>query len=338
MLTLHRGRVVAAGDAGVRMQQLEVELGGGRQPALADIGLVGPAEVGDEVVVNTAARELALGSGGFDIVHVNLTRGLAGQGAPGAHVMKLNYTSLQHPVLPVEGAELTRPLRSPVAVAFLHGQLAPLAWAYAQYAPGHSLGYVQTAGGALPGALSHTVAQLRDRGLLVGHLTAAPAFGGDGEAISVAGALHHAGAELGWDAVVCGPGPGILGSASALGHGGLAALDSAHAALALGAPTLIVPRMSSGDRRERHRGISHHVTTVLSLLLDRVVVAMPEHGDVAPPGEERHEWRRLDVDLDGYAASALPARTMGRDLREDSLFFAAALAGGAALAGMIPRS
>jgi len=36
-------------------------------------------------------------------VHVNLTRGLFGQGTPGAHVMKLNYTSLQHAVLPVEG-------------------------------------------------------------------------------------------------------------------------------------------------------------------------------------------------------------------------------------------
>jgi hypothetical protein len=335
MLTLHRGRVVAAGDAGVGMQRLEVEVGGERHAAMADVGRVGPAEVDDEVVVNTAARELALGSGGFDIVHVNLTRGLGGRGVPGAHVMKLNYTSLQHAVLPVEGEALTLPLESPVAVTFLHGQLAPVAWAFAQTAPGRALGYVQTAGGALPGSLSDTVAQLRERGLLAGHLTAAPAFGGDGEAITVAGALHHGGAERGWDALVCGPGPGILGSASALGHGGLAALDSAHAALALGAPTLLVPRMSGADPRERHRGISHHVATVLSLLLDRVMVAVPEHGDRRELVDDRHEWRRVPVDVDGYAASGLPARTMGRELDEDPLFFAAALAGGAALAGMM---
>ena len=31
---------------------------------------------GDEVVVNVAALDLELGSGGFDVVHVNLTRGL----------------------------------------------------------------------------------------------------------------------------------------------------------------------------------------------------------------------------------------------------------------------
>ena len=55
----------------------------------------------------------------------------------------------------------------------------------------------------------------------------------------------------------------------------MAALDSAHAALALGAPTLLVARMSSGDERERHRGISHHTLTVLDLLLEPVTVALP---------------------------------------------------------------
>ena len=47
-----------------------------RRPALADVALVGPAATGDEVVVNVAAVDLGLGSGGFDVVHVNLTRGL----------------------------------------------------------------------------------------------------------------------------------------------------------------------------------------------------------------------------------------------------------------------
>ena len=115
--------------------------------------------------------------------------------------------------------------------------------------------------------------------MLAGHLTAGPAFGGaDGEAITTAAALHHGLTELGWDAAVTGPGPGILGSGSALGHGGLQALDSAHTALALGCETLLVARMSSTDRRERHRGISHHTRTVLELLLAPVVVALPDGG------------------------------------------------------------
>ena len=63
---------------------------------------------------------------------------------------------------------------------------------------------------------------------------------------------------LGWDVVLVGPGPGIIGSDSEFGHGGMAALDSAHAALALGLPTLLSPRLSSSDPRERHVGLSHH--------------------------------------------------------------------------------
>lgn len=336
MLTLRRGVVISAGD-GEAVQELDVEVDGERRPAQVDVVLLGPCRQGDEVVVNVAARDLGLGSGGFDIVHVNLTRGLAGEGVAGAHVMKLNYTSLQHAVEPVEGEGLDVPLGRPAAVFGLHGQLAPLAWAFAQAAAGDArLGYVQTAGGALPGSLSRVVAQLRERGLLVGHLTAGPTFGGEQEAISTAGAVHHGLAEAGWDAAVCGPGPGILGSASALGHGGMAALDSAHAALALGCPTVVVARMSSADPRERHRGVSHHTRTVLDLLLAPVVVALPAEAAVdAHDLGDRHDVRGVEVDLDGYAASGLPARTMGRDLNQDPLFFAAALAAGGELGRMV---
>jgi hypothetical protein len=329
MLTLRRGTVVEAGDG--PEQRLAVEIDGARRAAVADVHLVGACEVGDEVVVNTAAVDLGLGSGGFDVVHVNLTRGLGGAGADGAHVMKLNYTSLQHAVHPVEGEELKVPLDRPAAVFGLHGQLPPIAWAFAQGRPGAKLGYVQTAGGALPGGHSRTVRELRARRLLAGHITAGPSFGGEAEAITTAGAIHHGIADRGWDAVVCGPGPGILGSASALGHGGMAALDTAHAAAALGCPVVLCARMSQSDERRRHRGLSHHTVTVVALLLARVTVAFPA-GDAADiPGD--HVVRELPVDLDGYRASGLPTRSMGRD---DDLFFAAALACGGALADTLP--
>ena len=134
--------------------------------------------------------------------------------------MKLNYTSLQHAVLPVEREDpALMPPGQPVGVFFLHGQLAPTAWAIAQAAPGARVGYVQTPGGALPGALSEVVRELRERGLLAGHVTAGPAYGGEEEAITTAGAIRHGLAHAGWDAALCGPGPGILGSASTLGHG-----------------------------------------------------------------------------------------------------------------------
>ncbi len=363
MLKLRRATVIEAGPGDPREQDLVIELDGRRRPAIADVTLVGRAEVGDELIVNVQALDLELGSGGFDVVHVNLTRGLTGGGATATSVMKLNYTSLQHAVTPVEDKHLRLPMERPVAVLALHGQLAAVAWAFAQGAPGATLGYVQTEGGALPGGHSRTVRALRARGLLAGHLTAGAAFGGEGEAITTAGALHHGLRSMGWDAAVCGPGPGIVGSGSPLGHGGMYALDSAHASLALGCSTLLVARMSSGDDRARHRGISHHTLTVLDLLLEPVTVALPA-GMRSPVGADlraglgsvfggampsrpglaldverpvritRHDWRRAVVDLPAYAATGLPAETMGRGLTEDPLFFAAALAGGSALAGL----
>jgi hypothetical protein len=337
MLCLRRATVLAVGPADPMEQRLAIQVGEQRRTAIADVGLVGAAQPGDEVIVNVEAVELNLGSGGFDIVHCNLTRGLDGQGTPRAHVMKLNYTSLQHAVLPVEEGDADGapsaprlPLARPVAVIGLHGQLAPLAWAFGQ-ATGTAgrLGYVQTAGGALPGGHSCVVRDLRDSGLLAGHLTAGAAFGGaDGESITTAAALHHGLTELGWDAAVSGPGPGILGSGSALGHGGLQALDSLHTALALGCEALVVPRMSSSDLRARHRGLSHHTRTVLDLLLAPVAVALPEGEE---PADERHDWRAVPADVEGYLASGLPTRSMGR---EDPLFFSAALAAGGALAQM----
>jgi Protein of unknown function (DUF3866) len=342
VLRLRRG-VVASAEPPEPWQRLEVELDGERHAACADTALVGPCEPGDEVVVNVEARELGLGSGGFDVVHVNLTRGLGGRGMPGAHVMKLNYTSLQHAVLPAEGRELALPLGRPVGVFQLHGQLAPVAWALAQARGGLRVGYVQTAGGALPGAMSDTVRQLLDRGLLAGHTTAGPSFGGAQEAITTAGAIHDGLSAERWDVALAGPGPGILGSGSALGHGGIVALDSAHAAIALGCPTVLTARMSSGDPRERHRGLSHHTRTVLQLLLRPVTLAVPpgvrvfsEMDGIGPALEAAraagHEVVEAAIDAEGYRASGLPTRTMGRSFDEDRLFFAAALAAGGALA------
>jgi hypothetical protein len=342
MLRLRRG-VVTAAEAPEPWQRLEVEVDGRRRPACADTALVGPCEPGDEVILNVEARDLRLGSGGFDVVHVNLTRGLDGKGMPGAHVMKLNYTSMQHAVIPAEGRELRIPLGRPVGVFQLHGQLAPLAWALAQARAGLEVGYVQTAGGALPGGMSDTVRQLLNRGLLAGHTTAGPAYGGGQEAITTAGAIHDGLATEGWDVALVGPGPGILGSGSALGHGGIVALDSAHAALALGCPTVLTARMSSGDPRERHRGLSHHTRTVLRLLLGPVTLPVPpgvslfaEMDGIGPALDaaraQGHEVVETAVDVDGYRASGLPTRTMGRTLDEDRLFFAAALAAGGALA------
>jgi hypothetical protein len=273
--------------------------------------------------------------------------------------MKLNYTSLQHSVDPVEVDGEAGEMRErdglpgpPVLVLPLHGHLPPSVWAASRARPGIRIGYVQSAGGSLPGALSRDVVELRDRGLLAGDMTAGSAYGGEHEGVTMLGALDAAARRLRWDAIVCGPGPGILGSATLYGHGGITALENAHAALALGLPTLISPRLSASDPRERHRGLSHHTETVLDLLLASVRVAVPEielagwptgeeGGGVDMPSvldalhrvcDDAHDVQVEPVDLEGYRASGLPSETMGRSLDQDPLFFAAPLAAGRALA------
>ena len=132
-------------------------------------------------------------------------------------------------------------------------------------------------------------------------------------------------------------GPGIAGSGSALGHGGMVALDTAHAAMALGLETLLAPRLSSGDPRERHRGLSHHTESVLAMLLAGVRVPAPAEDRHAldclrDACGDRHEVWGREAAVDEYAASGLSARHMGRSIEEDRLFFVAALAAGDGLA------
>src|SRR5438874_2328406 len=78
---------------------------------------------------------------------------------------------------------------------------------------------------------------------------------------------------LGWcraeeaDAVVCAIGPGIVGTETSLGHGGVVAAEAVNAAAALGGRAVLAPRVSGADPRERHRGLSHHTQAVLRLCL-----------------------------------------------------------------------
>ena len=97
-LSLRRGAVTAIVEQHEGFVRLEVD----GIPCIAYPRVTGAVEVGDEVLVNVQARELELGSGGFDILHANLTRGIELEPEPDAHVMTLPYTSLQHAVRHVE--------------------------------------------------------------------------------------------------------------------------------------------------------------------------------------------------------------------------------------------
>jgi hypothetical protein len=318
-LSLRRGKVSAVLERHEGLVRLEVD----GTACVAYPRLTGPVALGDDVLVNVQARLLGLGSGGFDVLHANLTRGLELEPAADAHVMQLPYTPLQaasrHGEEDVELASSLDGL--PVVCCSLHSQVAPVC---AGIGEGLRVAYVQLGGGALPLRLSDALRALRAHGLLELTVAAAPCFGGDVDCVTVPAALAFAAArEL--DAVVCAIGPGVVGTGSSLGHGGLAAAAAANAAGALGGSAILAVRYSEADERPRHRGVSHHTRAALELSLGEVAVAWPA-GLEAP--DRLGAWEEVEVDDWREACHGLPLDHMGRGPDEDPWFFAAAFAAG----------
>jgi hypothetical protein len=300
-------------------------------PCVAYPELTGPVAVDDDVLVNVQARELELGSGGFDVLYANLTRGLGLVPSEGAHVMKLPYTPLQFAVVHGEEAAGTpTPLEGmPVVACSVHSQVAP-ACAGLQ---GARVAYVQLPGGALPVALSDTVRELKRAGLVELTIGAGSCFGGDHDVVNAYSALAVAKAR-GAEAVVCAIGPGVAGTGTPLGHGGMAAAEALSAALELGGSGVLALRISEGDERERHRGVSHHSQAVLARSDGAYHVAWPSGCPVVDAIAEG----ATQVDVSGWqeACAGLPLSHMGRTADEDPWFFAAAFAAGKLARSLVP--
>ncbi len=317
-LGLRWGTVSAVRERVDGLVRLEVD----GDPCIAYPRLTGPVEEGDVVVVNVQATQLGLGSGGFDVLYANLTRGLRLAPDEGAHVMAWPYAPGQLANRYAEEDDDT-PLERiddvPVVCLGLHSQLAPACAALA----GRRVAYVQLAGGALPVSLSDTVRTLKARRLLETTIAVAPCLDADVQCLSVAAALTQ-GVDRGVEVVVCGIGPGIVGSGSRWGHGGLAVAEAANVALALGGIAVVAPRVSFADERERHRGLSHHTRSALTLCLGSVRVAWPAGLD------RPDDLEVVEVDVDGWelACAPLPLAHMGRGPDDDPWFFASAFAAG----------
>ncbi|MET0728905.1 MAG: DUF3866 family protein [Acidimicrobiales bacterium] len=310
-----------------------VETDAGRAYVLTQ--LTGPVEVGDRVVLNTTAVGLGLGTGGWHVVHWNLSREEWSEPGPG-HIMKLRYTSLQvdtgaaeeeHPDLPADIDGM------PVVVCGLHSQVPAVAVAILAAVPTARLAYVMTDGAALPIALSDLVVDMVDAGLIAATITAGHAFGGDLEAVSVPSALALSRHVLAADVTVVAMGPGVVGTATELGTSSVEVASVLDSAAAMGGRPIAALRMSSGDERERHQGVSHHSRTALDLTRSPVLVAVPAdvfHHDrhvvrvMAPP-----PMRELLQD------AGLQVTTMGRSPEQDPLFFAAAGSAGALAAALL---
>ena len=313
-----------AGERHLRVQPLEGPLLGHHVPALSLFG--DTPRIGDEVLVNLLGPEMGLGTGGVAFV--------VPAGDPDApvpenedHFVKLPYTPLQHPAPPPPEREDL--VGVPVVVLPLHSHLAPACCAAADLRPGARVAFVWQEGGALPVAFSRVVEELVGRGLLHAVVSSGACFGGDFEAPNVySGLLSAAGPAVRADVVLVGIGPGVVGTATPHGHGGMSAAVALNAASSLGASPVLAPRLSGADARARHRGISHHTVSALGAALAGCRVAVPEGAAGLTDGlPRRHSYERVP-----YGAAGLEGRhgvtfsSMGRGYKDDGVFFDAAAA------------
>jgi hypothetical protein len=298
--------------------------------------LVGEVAVGDRVVCNTTAVELGLGTGGWHVVHWNLSRSELVSPGPD-HVMKLRYTSLQfdagtselvHPDLPETLDEV------PVVVCQVHSQLGVVAATIGALRPGTRVAYVMTDGASLPIALSDLVVELRGRELISATITAGHAFGGDLEAVTVASALTMAASVAQAEVIVVAMGPGVVGTGTKYGTTAIEAAAILDTVDALGGIPILCVRASDGDGRDRHQGVSHHTTTAIELTRAAPLVAAVPHEMLTVEGVMVAEVEPPDVAaiLD---AAGLHITTMGRGIEADPLFFAAAGAAASVAVSML---
>lgn len=315
--------------------------------------LTGPVAPGDEVLLNATAVDLGLGTGGVDFV-VSCAPPAAVRREGAGHTMKVRYTPLQTDVLCVEeqGSEHHAAMASaedvggmPIVCCGLHSQAPLAAAAVKAVVPHANVTYVMTDHAALPMAFSDLVRASAAAGLFDETVTCGQAFGGGMEAVNLHSGLLAARHVAGADVAIVAQGPGIVGTATPFGHGGVAQGEAVNAAACVGGSPVAVLRLSFADTRQRHRGVSHHSLVALG----RVAVAPATVAVPALPSEQaaqvdgalaavgvwdRHVRRDVDTAGAGVDMRGVAVRTMGRGAAEDPAFFAAALAAGI-VAGML---
>ena len=334
--------------------ELDVDVSGRQVRALAYPMLTGRPLPGDEVLLNTSALDLGLGTGGYAFV-VAMPGRLPEDPAPGGHLVKARYTPMQAMVAGADeqGSPYHDALRDaddlagmPAVIADLHSALpAVLAGCYADR-PGTRAAYLMLDGGALPAWFSRTAALLREAGWLAGTVTVGQAFGGDLEAVTLHSGLLAARHALGAELAVVAQGPGNLGTGTRWGFSGVAAGEAVNAVAVLGGRPVGSLRISDADQLDRHRGISHHSLTAYGrVALARADIVVPDlPGELgalvagqAEPLAERHALVRAGVHglAEALAACPAPLSTMGRGLDADLAYFLAAAAAGRHAAALL---
>lgn len=351
-LSVKKGKVLHISAAREGISEVVVRIGEEKAICVSYSLFSGSMQVGDEVLLNTTAMDLRLGSGGNHFILANLSRPqerpLAGPG----HIMKLRYTPLQFKCNSLEEAfqaDLQADKEGNLAgmavvVLELHSMLLPAAYAIKREKPHVPLAYIMTDGGSLPLPLSRQVEFMQKEHLIDATITAGHAFGGDLEAVNLYTALQGAKHIIKAGICLVAMGPGVLGTGSTFGFSGIEQGENINRANILQGKAITCLRMSFADPRSRHRGVSHHsLTSLKRAALSPAEIAMPAELTGARrqrvmaqletaglPGRHTLKWYSVADVMAELHELSWPLNSMGRGLEEDPCFFAAAAAAGKA--------
>jgi hypothetical protein len=312
------------------LQELLTEHG----PAICYPAMAGRIAVGDKVLLNRTATMLNLGTGGFDFVMAVMNQSSPIEQLTDGHIVKLRYTPVQIAVNCLESDPANNHIwdmglgQTPIVVCQLHSQIAHCAAAVA--AQGKRAVYVMTDAACLLASFSNLVRQLQQCDLVASTITIGQASGGDYECVSIHSALLAARYILLADVVIVCQGPGNAGTGTKYGFGGIEQASILDSVAALGGLPIACVRMSSGDTRSRHFGVSHHTITTMKLVRTNCTIPVPA-GMIGSAFEARHrvvevtpQQRTYDL-IDHHK---IKVSTMGRNPAQDKAFFAAAASAG----------
>lgn len=334
------------------LTKVTVAVEGKKEEAINYDQLTGFVKVGDEVILNTTALSLGLGSGGVHFIIFNF-RNKVLDPAENGHIMKLRYTPFQLKVLGCEEEkagyqdifERFESLEGmPVVVGELHSMLLPALVGLRSLEPEVCVCYIMTDGGALPICFSDTVRMLKKFDLLQATITCGHAFGGDFEAVNVYSALIAAREIVCADVCIVTMGPGVVGTGTKYGYSGIESGENINRVGILRGSPIGILRVSFADQRLRHQGISHHSLTalgevtllaadvpvpVLDIVKMEIIEAQLKNAGIY----HKHRVKKVDSllvfeQLKKIEALGIGISSMGRKIDQDPDFFLAAAAAG----------
>lgn len=349
MIRLRKGRVLDVIEKREGIEEVLVESEGNLHKAINYVPLSGEVSIGDEVILNTTAVFLNLGSGGYHFIIHNFRNSHLDIEKKG-HIMKLRYTPFQIKCFSVEEKEDIRKIIEntpslngmPVVIIPLHSALAPVCAAIKCNQRNAKIAFIMTDGGALPIFFSKTVFLLKKLNLLDLTVTVGHAFGGDLEAVNLYTGLLAAKVS-GCNIAIVGTGPGIVGTGTKYGNTGIILGEAVNAVNILKGKAIFIPRITIYENRARHFLVSHHTLTALSeIALTKAIVVISEEIDSVIKDLvmrkfleykiiDKHDivFRKGKRAIDFLIECNFPLYSMGKNYEKEPYYFLTAASGGA---------